>query len=102
MLCEGAGYPLGVNSPRVQEVLEYFSSNVRRLRLERGMTQEALAEAIGIELRSFQRIEAATANPSITVLINLADVLRVKPGVLFEETERPVIKRGRPKKPATP
>jgi transcriptional regulator with XRE-family HTH domain len=91
-----------VNSPRVQEVLEYFSSNVRRLRLERKMTQEVLAEAIDIELRSLQRIEAATANPSITVLINLADVLGVKPGALFEETERPVIKRGRPKKIRTP
>ena len=101
ILRAGAGYLVGVNGPRVQEVLGYFSSNVRRLRLERGLTQEALAEAIGIELRSLQRIEAARANPSITVLVNLADVLGVKPGELLEEAERPVIKRGRPKKIGT-
>ncbi len=91
-----------MNSRRVHEVLEYFSWNVRRLRLERGLTQEALAEAVGIELRSLQRIEAARGNPSITVMINIADVLKVKPGALFEEVERPVIKRGRPAKPSTP
>jgi transcriptional regulator with XRE-family HTH domain len=91
-----------VNGSRAQEVLEYFAANVRRLRLARGMTQEVLAEAIGIELRTLQRVEAASTNPSLTMLINLADVLGVKPGALLEETERPVIKRGRPKKIRTP
>jgi transcriptional regulator with XRE-family HTH domain len=91
-----------VNSPRVQEFSEYIGANVRRLRLERGLTQEALAEAIGLELRSFQRIEAATANPSLAVLVNLADVLGVKPGALLEKAERIEIKRGRPKKIRTP
>jgi transcriptional regulator with XRE-family HTH domain len=86
----------------VQEFSEYIGANVRRLRLECGLTQEALAEAIGLELRSFQRIELATANPSLAVIVNLADVLGVKPGALLEEAERPVIKRGRPKKIRTP
>ncbi|MEP7126892.1 MAG: helix-turn-helix transcriptional regulator [Byssovorax sp.] len=86
----------------MQEVLEYFSWNVRRLRLEREMTQEALAEAIGTELRTLQRVEAAATNPSLTMLINLAHVLKVEPGALLEPTERPVIKRGRPKKKTAP
>ena len=86
----------------MQQFSEYIGANVRRLRLVRGLTQEALAEAIGLELRSFQRIEAATANPSLAVLINLADVLGVKPGALLEEAEPIAIKRGRPKKISTP
>ncbi len=32
------------------------------------------------------------------MLVNLADVLRVKPGALLEEAEPIEIKRGRPKK----
>jgi transcriptional regulator with XRE-family HTH domain len=91
-----------VSSQRVQEVLVYFAWNVRRLRLERGMTQEALSEAIGIELRTLQRVEAASTNPSLTMLINLAEVLKVEPGALLEPTDQPVIKRGRPKKIRTP
>ncbi len=86
----------------MQEVLEYFSWNVRRLRLDRGMTQEALAEVIGTELRTLQRVEAASTNPSLTMLINLAEALDVEPGALLKPTVRPVIKRGRPKKKPVP
>ncbi|XYH95542.1 helix-turn-helix domain-containing protein [Sorangium sp. So ce1128] len=85
---------------RLEEVLSFIAANVRRLRLKRGMTQQELAETAGIALRFLQEIERAKTNVGVAVLVKLADVLGVPPGVLFRRRERPEVKRGRPKKRA--
>jgi transcriptional regulator with XRE-family HTH domain len=51
--------------------LKQFSQNVVRLRNAAGLTQEALAEKIGISWRYFQSIEAGNRWPSIGVLVEL-------------------------------
>lgn len=53
--------------------------NVRRLRKERGLTQERLALDAGIDLTYLGGIERGRRNPSIEVLGHLADVLAVHP-----------------------
>lgn len=83
---------------RVQEALRFIGANVRILRQQAGMTQEALAEAVGVELRTVQRIESGQTNLGVAVLVELAHALAVKPAALLRETEVPEVKRGRPKK----
>jgi transcriptional regulator with XRE-family HTH domain len=90
-----------MEDPRVAEVLGFIGANVRRLRLKRGLTQEQLAEAADIDLRFVQRVEHGETNLGVAVLIKLADVLGVQPGVLFKPAELPEVKRGRPKKAPT-
>jgi transcriptional regulator with XRE-family HTH domain len=58
-------------------------ANVRRLRIERGLTQEALAAAAEIDMRYVGGIERGQENPTVSVLGRLAGALGVTPDVLF-------------------
>ncbi|EQB00233.1 hypothetical protein L288_18520 [Sphingobium quisquiliarum P25] len=58
-------------------------ANVRRLRGERGFTQEQLAHDAGIDVTYLRGIEAGRRNPSISVLGRIATVLSVRPGDLL-------------------
>ncbi|KYF73305.1 helix-turn-helix domain-containing protein [Sorangium sp. So ce388] len=83
---------------RLAEVLSSIGANVRRIRLKRGMTQQELADAAEIALGFLQKVERAKTNVGVAVLVRLADVLGVRPGVLFRQRELPAVKRGRPRK----
>ncbi len=85
-------------SEHVQAVLSYIGANVRRLRADRGLTQDALSKAVGIDLRTLQRIEVGEASLGVKTLVELADALGVKPGALLKEAEMPEVKRGRPRR----
>jgi transcriptional regulator with XRE-family HTH domain len=77
-------------------VIAYVAANVRRARLRRGLTQEELAEAAGVDLTYLQRIERGTANPSVRVLVSIANALDVPPSRLFRKARMPQRRRGRP------
>jgi transcriptional regulator with XRE-family HTH domain len=83
---------------RVQEALRFIGANVRALRQQAGITQEALAEAVGVELRTVQRIEGGKTNLGVAVLVELAHALGAQPAALLKETKVPEVKRGRPKR----
>lgn len=87
-----------MRSPHVAQVLGYIGGNVYRLRRERGMTQEKLAEAAGIETVYVHMVEHATTNLSVKVLVNLADALGVEIDELLRPAEPPPVRRGRPPK----
>ncbi len=74
----------------------HLAANVRRRRVERGLTQEALAAAAALEARYVQRIEAADANPTVTVVAALAAALDVDIRTLFEPAEPEPRRVGRP------
>lgn len=83
--------------PRLATLLLYVAANVRRIRAKRHLTQEALAELAGLDLRFIQKIESGRAAVSLGALAAIADALAVKPGVLLKEAELPEVKRGRPR-----
>lgn len=58
--------------------------NVKRIRLEKGLTQEALCEKSGFSQQYVSGIETGVRNPSIVVLYELAVAL----GVPLEELIR--------------
>ena len=87
---------------RVVQVLGYIGANTLRLRQQRGVTQERLAELADLDLRFIQRIERAARNLSIGVLVPLADALGVDPRELLAPAELLPARRGRPKKPTAP
>lgn len=59
--------------------------NVRRLRLERGLTQEQLAFEAQIDLTYMGGIERGQRNPSLLVIARIAKSLQVKPVDLVAE-----------------
>lgn len=60
-------------------------ANVRRLRVERKLTQEQLAHEAGIDLTYLGGIERGRRNPSVLVLGRLASSLDVPPAEFFRE-----------------
>lgn len=70
--------------PHVPISLREFGRNLRRLRRERQMTQEELAETAGVSSRYVALIEAGARNPTLTVLLELARALGAHPGDLFD------------------
>jgi len=61
--------------------------NIRRLRVLRGISSEALAANAHVDRAYVGRIERAVANPTIDVLERLTRVLRVEMAKLFAVPE---------------
>ena len=60
-----------------------IASKVRTFRKTRGMSQEQLAHAAGIDRTYASQIERAIANPSLSVLCRIADVFEMDLKDLF-------------------
>lgn len=58
-------------------------ANVRRLRVERKLTQEQLAHDAEIDVTYLRGIEAGRRNPSVTVIGRVASALNVHPSDLL-------------------
>jgi len=89
-------------TPRTLKLMLQIGGNVQRLRLERGLTQERLAELTELDLSYAQRVERGEVNLTVGSLAVFADALGVEPGSLLRPGKPPVIKRGRPAKKAPP
>jgi transcriptional regulator with XRE-family HTH domain len=61
------------------------------------MTQEKLAEAADLDLSYVQRVERASVNLSMSVLVALAVALDTRPARLLAHAAPPEMKRGRPR-----
>lgn len=63
-----------------------FGQVVRELRLEAGVSQEDLAYRSNLERAHVGRIERGENQPTLWVILKLAEGLGVKPGVLVDQT----------------
>ena len=83
---------------------EQVALNIRRLRVERGLAQEALAVDAGIDRTYVSRLERNLENPTINVIERLALALGVEIVELFAPiepgSEPPKLKSGRKKRQA--
>ncbi|MFI5880779.1 helix-turn-helix domain-containing protein [Streptomyces sp. NPDC051554] len=59
---------------------------IRTVRLHRELTQEQLANAIGIDRRSIHRYETARRDPSLSMLVRIADALNVPLWLLVSDS----------------
>ena len=62
----------------MREWRSIIGKNVRRLRVEKGMTQERLAFAAELDLTYIGGIERGRRNPSLLVMARIADALEVE------------------------
>ena len=62
-----------------------LARNLKRLRRERGLTQEELADLAGLNRNYVGMIERQENAASVDTLEALADALRIKPAQLLEQ-----------------
>lgn len=67
------------------EIRQRLACNLRRLRAEKGWSQEAFAFEAGIHRTYISDLERGSRNPSLTVLERLADPLGVTAAELITE-----------------
>ena len=63
-----------------------LAKNMRRLRAERGLTQEALAHECGINRTYLSSVERSERNVSIDNIARIAEGLSVEPWTLFRDS----------------
>jgi transcriptional regulator with XRE-family HTH domain len=61
------------------DLKDVVALNVRRLRHEHGLTQEALADRVELSARYISKIETGAASPTVSVVGRLAGVFKVDP-----------------------
>ena len=60
-----------------------FGDNLRTVREERGLTQQELADFLGVTVRTYQHYEAGNYEPSFDSLISLCEKLDVSSDCLL-------------------
>jgi transcriptional regulator with XRE-family HTH domain len=66
------------------DLKEIVATNVRRLRRDKGWTQEDLADRVGLSARYIGQIERAQESMSVTVLGRLAEALKIETSELVK------------------
>ncbi len=66
------------------DVKERLAANMKRLRKERGWSQEALADEAGLDRTYISGIERRVRNPTITVVERIANALGCHLGQLLD------------------
>jgi transcriptional regulator with XRE-family HTH domain len=67
-------------------LLAFVARRIKALRNARGLTQDAVAEALGIASKNVQRLEGGKQNLTLKTLSLVADVLDVEPHELLTES----------------
>ena len=65
------------------KICKLLGNNIKKYRKLRGYTQESLAEALGMEIKSLSLVETGRGFVSSNTLAKLSDVLGVAPAELF-------------------
>lgn len=64
--------------------LDIFAANMRRIRLDRGVSQEHLAHAAELNMTHVAKIERSEREPGVRTVSKLAIALQVSAAELFE------------------
>ncbi|WP_317175428.1 helix-turn-helix domain-containing protein [Pontibacter cellulosilyticus] len=73
-----------MESTSKKDFLKTFGRHLKRLRVERGLTQANLAFEAGLSESQVQRIEYGNHNFSIMTLLAMARALELSPGQLLD------------------
>ena len=67
------------------DIRKRLARNLRRLRQQKNLSQEAFAHDVGIHRTYISDLERGARNPTIVVVDRLAQFLDVTPGALLDE-----------------
>jgi transcriptional regulator with XRE-family HTH domain len=67
------------------DLRQLFATNLRRLRHQRKVSQEELADEAGIDRAYVSRVERAVTYVGLEIIGKLSSVLRVEPAEFFQK-----------------
>ncbi len=70
------------------DLRQLFATNLRRIRHERELSQEALAHDAGVDRAYMSRVERAVTYVGLEIIGRLAEVLEVDPAEFFRRPTR--------------
>ena len=68
-----------------EDILKVLGKNIKKVRKEKGYTQDYVAEQINVSTDLLRSIENGRNIGSITTLLNICNFLQVSPNTLFAE-----------------
>lgn len=69
-----------------EQLLDRLGAEIKSLRLNVGLSQEALALAAGVDRTYVSQLERGIANPSLMILYRISKVLGTELQIVFQET----------------
>lgn len=85
------------------DVPRTVGQNVKRLRVDRGLTQEALARRLGLKRPAqMSLVESSQALPKPTTILRYARALGCDPSLLMDDVETPYDRIREGRSPVTP
>lgn len=69
------------------DIRKVFGANVRRFRIASGLSQEAVAERMGVDRAYISAVERGIQNTTLLLIWETAQALQVRPAQLFDEIE---------------
>jgi transcriptional regulator with XRE-family HTH domain len=76
-----------------EEALKTLGRRIAELRREKGLTQEALAEAMGVSRNHVADIELGARNTGVWSVLLVCKALSVTPAAVFEDFTGAVVRR---------
>lgn len=70
------------------ELNDYFRSNLRAIRMRKGMTQQELADRVGFHRVRIAELEAGRNSPSLDLVERVAEALETTPPVLLRKPRK--------------
>ena len=67
---------------------QLFGAALRRVREQRGLSQDRLCEVAGLSQRYLSALERGENSPTLTVILQLCDALDVSPSKLLDDVWR--------------
>ncbi|MBN9162159.1 MAG: helix-turn-helix transcriptional regulator [Myxococcales bacterium] len=86
-----------MKSVQPEKLLSNVGRRIAELRSERGLTQEALSEKLGVTTRWVQSAEAGGENFTLTTLARFANALKVPVADFFVPPTKAPARPGRPR-----
>ena len=66
------------------KILKNFGEQVKKLRMEAGLSQEEFAERLGIHRTYVSFIERGQRNPSLLMIFKISRILKIKLPAVFD------------------
>ncbi len=73
-------------------IKKIFGSSLRELRIDRGLTQEQLAELLEMQVNTVNRIETGTSFVTSETFAKLCDIFDIHPSVLLLAKPKHILK----------